>query len=129
MAKRKYENEELLDILREAGVLLGRLPTMRDFDGPDIPGLSRRPGSYTFKARFGSWSKALHAAFGKEAARVPVRGMADEAKLRRDLRALANELHRPPTAQEMSRFPGAHHANTYIRHYGSWKGAVQTLLD
>lgn len=128
MARRQYSDEDLIAIMREAAGTLKRIPTMSDFDQKRIPGLKRTPASYTYKTRFGRYSNALRKAFGPHEAHRQTNGLADEDKLVRDMKDLYARLGRVPTAAEMSAHPSAHHANTYIRHYGSWRQAVEHIL-
>lgn len=123
MARTTYTDLQLLDALRQAKATLGRVPSMRDVDrDPSLP------ASFTFKYRFGSYSEALRRAFGAGVElRAPAR-RADDAKLAADLRSLAERLGRSPSVSEMNGVRGAYHANTYIRHYGSWRNAVAEIL-
>lgn len=127
MGRKQYTNQDLIRIMRSAKKTLKRVPTIRDFDENRVPGM-KTPGSFTYKARFGSWSNALRKAFGVHAAHAQSTGLADDEKLRADMAKLAEKLGRPPTAVEMSAEPGTYHANTYIRHYGSWNRAVGSIL-
>ena len=127
MPEQRYTDKDLIRILRRAEKVLGRPPAIRDLDYQRVPGV-RMPGSFTYKARFGKWSEALRLAFGEHVAYAQSTGLADEAKLEADMKALAEKLGRTPVATEMSAEPGTYHANTYIRHYGSWNRAVGYIL-
>jgi hypothetical protein len=123
MGRQVYDDDQLLELLRAARAKLGRVPSMRDLDrDPDFP------ASFTYKSRFKTYSQALKLALGPgTAVRAPAR-KADDRRLRRELRALAKRLGRAPSVSELNAAPGMYHANTYIRHYGSWSQAVREIL-
>ena len=118
----RYTDEELIEELRELSRILGRVPTKRDLDGRNVPAYS------TYTVRFKSWANALRAAFTEPEVNARLRGLADDEKMRQDMIDLTIALDRPPTAREMTAHPGAYHANTYIRHYGSWARAVKAIV-
>jgi hypothetical protein len=89
--RRRYSDEEILGELRAAAERTGRSPTMREFAADE--GTAIHP--QTVIERFGSWNAAK-----RQAGLVPRRGLS-RADLVGLLRALGDELGRPPTARDL----------------------------
>jgi hypothetical protein len=91
--RRRYSDEQILDELRESARRLGRSPTMREFAEDQ----RSRVHPQTVIGRFGSWNAA------KRRAGLRARRFATREELLRDLRALGDELGRPPTGADLQR--------------------------
>ncbi len=128
--RKHWTREELIDMLKLCYEELGKIPSKRDLDLVEIQRLGV-PNYSTFLGRFGSWRKALTAAFPEPDVNRHVRRLADDEAMRADLKRVARILGRAPTVRDMIEFSEdeqVFHPNTYIRHYGSWKRAVQACL-
>lgn len=126
----EWTREELIEALAIARERLGKIPSKRDLDRAELVELGV-PGYSTYCSHFGSWRKALTHAFPEAEVNRHVRKLADDATMRADMRRVAQALGRPPTVQDMIKWGAGeniHHPNTYIRHYGSWKRAIEACL-
>jgi hypothetical protein len=114
--RRRYSDEEILGELRAAAERTGRSPTMREFAADE--GTAIHP--QTVIERFGSWNAAK-----RQAGLVPRRGLS-RADLVGLLRALGDELGRPPTARDLDehrdRMPSK---SLYWHTFGSLTGALR----
>jgi hypothetical protein len=114
--RRRYSDEEILRELRAAAERTGRSPTMREFAADE--GTAIHP--QTVIERFGSWNAAK-----RQAGLVPRRGLS-RADLVGLLRALGDELGRPPTARDLDehrdRMPSK---SLYWHTFGSLTGALR----
>lgn len=108
---------ELLDELSRMADVLHRPPTTAEMD---------ELGAYsasTYRRRFSSWEDALQeAGVGSTDPREKPNKISEE-KLLDELRALAADLGRSPTAAEMSK-EGSHSPATYLDRYGTWNAAL-----
>lgn len=121
--KCQYTDEELLDHIRSMAVRMGRPPSLREMDRDLLA-----PSAFTYKRRFPSWTHAVRLALGEETPVARAREKADNHKMVVDLRRLAARLGRAPSVNELNAEPGTYHANTYIRHYGTWLNAIEEIL-
>ncbi len=110
---------ELLDEISRMADVLNRPPTTTEMD--ELGEYS----SSTYRRRFGSWRTALEEA-GVGPTDRPQRGpnRIREDELLADLRALAADLGRSPTAEEMWK-RGPHSPATYLDRYGTWNAALE----
>jgi hypothetical protein len=77
----------------------------------------------TYISKFGSWNAALEAAGFSP--RTQGQQITDDA-LRSELKTLTEQLGQKPTTTDMSE-KGAYSPGTYIRRFGSWKEALESL--
>jgi hypothetical protein len=89
--RRRYTDEQILDELRASAARLGRSPTMREFAGD--PDATVHP--QTVIEHFGTWNAA------KRAAGLTPRRFISREELLDQLRTLAGELGRLPTARDL----------------------------
>jgi hypothetical protein len=89
--RRRYTDDQILEELRASATRLGRSPTMREFAAD--PDASVHP--QTVIEHFGSWNAA------KRAAGLTPRRFISREELLEQLRALAGELGRLPTARDL----------------------------
>lgn len=114
--RRRYGDEQILDELRASAARLGRSPTMREFAAD--PEAHVHP--QTVIEHFGTWNAAKRAA-----------GLAPRRFIRRDelldqLRALATELGRLPTARDLDTRRGRVASKSLIWHtFGSLSAALR----
>ena len=115
----KISEQELLDEISRMADVLHRPPTTTEMDELGEYSLS------TYLRRFGSWETALEeAGVGPTDRRQRPSNRIREETLLADLRALAADLGRPPTAEEMWK-RGAHSPATYLDRYDTWNGALE----
>jgi len=132
----RIPTEDLIDELQRLHDEVGRAPKIEEMKGE---------GEYwpsTYKKRFGSWSEALDAAFdhidaddlyasrmstNPEDPGTPGPHVSAE-ELIEDLRALADELDRVPTAADVVE-EGNHAIATYHRRFGWWGEAVEAAFE
>jgi hypothetical protein len=115
----RYSDERLLATLRTLAAELGRSPLVRDLrNRPNLPAPS------TYRERFGSWSAVLRAAGLKHCQSRGDLVYSDEYLLDA-LRALAAELGRSPTSNEMLARPDLPASGTYAHRFGSWNAALE----
>lgn len=117
--RRSISDRELLDEISRMADVLHRPPTSTEMDELGEYGLS------TYLRRFDSWKDALEAAGVGPADRPRERSnRIQKETLLDDLRALAAELGRPPTAEDMWQ-SGAHSPSTYLDRYDTWNAALE----
>jgi len=108
-----YSDEELLATLRGLAADLGEQPTAADLrDRDDVP------SARTYQDRFGSWTNALKAA-GFNA------GPVTESELIEQLQALADEVGRTPTIDDVNDDPRLPHRWTFADRFGSFSDALE----
>jgi hypothetical protein len=114
--RRRYSDDAILEELRACAARLGRSPTMGDFaaDG------QTRLHPQTVLKRFGSWNEA------KRRAGLSVRRFATRDELLGQLRALGDELGRPPTGRDLGARRGAAPSKSLVwRTFGSLSVALR----
>jgi hypothetical protein len=114
--RRRYTDEQILDELRASAVRLGRSPTMREFAAD--PEAAVHP--QTVIEHFGTWNAA------KRAAGLTPRRFISREELLEQLRALAGELGRVPTARDLDERRGRMASKSLIWHtFGSLAQALR----
>jgi Homing endonuclease associated repeat len=114
--RRRYSDEEILGTLRGCAERLGRSPTMRDLT--DDPEAKLHP--QTVVGRFGSWNAA------KRLAGLSARRYATRDELLDQLRALGDELGRPPTGQDLAAHRGRMPSKSLLwQTFGSLSAALR----
>jgi Homing endonuclease associated repeat len=114
--RRRYTDDEILDELRASAERLGKSPTMREF-GAD-PESNVHP--QTVIEHFGSWNAA------KRSAGLLPRRFATRDELLAALRALGEELQRPPTGADLDAHRGAVPSKSLYWHtFGSLTDALR----
>jgi HNH endonuclease len=114
--RRRYTNEQILDELRASAVRLGRSPTMREFAAD--PEAAVHP--QTVIEHFGTWNTA------KRAAGLTPRRFISRDDLLDQLRALAAELGRLPTARDVDERRRTMASKSLIWHtFGSLTAALR----
>jgi len=109
----EYSDADLLDGLRAVGEQADGCPTVADLrDRDDLPTYA------TYRRRFGSWADALAAA-GFETGDV---SKADCIQL---IRALAADLGRTPTHEDINEREDLPHVWTFQDRFGSWSAALE----
>lgn len=105
---------ELLEELRRVGTSMDSTPSLQDIDQEG------KFSSGTYKRSFGTWNAALAAA-GFEVNKE--HGIEPE-KLLADIERVAEELERPPSANEINVL-GEYDPGTYYNHFESWNAALE----
>lgn len=114
--RRRYTDEQILDELRASAARLGRSPTMREFAGD--PEAAVHP--QTVIEHFGTWNAA------KRAAGLTPRRFISRDELLDQLRALADELGRLPTARDLEERRRTMASKSLIWHtFGSLTAALR----
>jgi hypothetical protein len=114
--RRCYSNEQILAALKSSAERLGRSPTMREFERD--PGTRIHP--QTVIERFGSWNAA------KRLAGLRARRFATREELLAELRALGDELGRPPTGGDLQRRRATMPSKSLYWHvFGSLRNALR----
>ncbi|WP_327052844.1 homing endonuclease associated repeat-containing protein [Halomicrococcus gelatinilyticus] len=117
---RRLSDEDLLGEVRRLAAVLHRPPTTTEMDefGEYSPS--------TYRRRFGSWADALAAAGldPDERHRGSATGKIGERALLDDLRSLADDLGRSPTAEDVQE-RGEHSPATYLDRYETWNAALE----
>ena len=111
-----YSDEELLTHIRELATELGESPSMNQMSAAE-----GRPSGSTYRHRFDSWANAVQKA-GVEPTDQPNRYT--ETELLGHLRALANELGRPPTLEELNAADNRPSFKPFRRAFGTWNVAL-----
>ena len=109
--------EELVEAMQELARQLGRTPTKVEM---------RERGEFSEKPYirvFGSWGTAISAAELELGPRQRQQQNIDELTLLKEIRRLASELGRAPSAREMNCM-GKYSVTAYSYRYGSWNAAV-----
>ena len=114
--RRDWSDQDILDGLRRFAADHGRPPRYDDRVGL----LSTYPSPALVVTRLGPWSKALRKA-GLEPGNPPPVTHRDIVRALRDYR---REHHRSPTTTDWKRAGRRPHAETIIRHCGSWAAAI-----
>jgi len=115
--RRRYSDAQILDELRASAQRLGRSPTMREFAAD--PQTTVHP--QTVIEHFGSWNAA------KRSAGLLPRRFATRDELLAALRALGEELGRPPTAADLDAHRGAVPSKSLYWHtFGSLTDALRS---
>jgi Homing endonuclease associated repeat len=114
--RRRYTDEQILDELRASALRLGRSPTMREFAAD--PAASVHP--QTVIEHFGAWNAA------KRAAGLTPRRFISREELLEQLRVLASELGRLPTARDLEEHRRTMASKSLIWHtFGSLTAALR----
>jgi len=114
--RRRYTDEQILEELRTSAARLGRSPTMREFAGD--PDATVHP--QTVIEHFGTWNAA------KRAAGLTPRRFISRDELLDQLRALADELGRLPTARDLEERRRTMASKSLIWHtFGSLTAALR----
>ena len=114
--RRRYTNDQILDELRASAARLGRSPTMREFAAD--PDASVHP--QTVIEHFGTWNAA------KRAAGLTPRRFISREELLDQLRGLAAELGRLPTARDLEERRRTMASKSLVWHtFGSLTGALR----
>ena len=114
--RRRYSDAQIRDELRASAQRLGRSPTMREFAAD--PQTTVHP--QTVIEHFGSWNAA------KRSAGLLPRRFATRDELLAALRALGEELGRPPTAADLDAHRGAVPSKSLYWHtFGSLTDALR----
>ena len=114
--RRRYTNEQILEELRASAFRLGRSPTMREFAGD--PSAAVHP--QTVIEHFGTWNAA------KRAAGLTPRRFISREELLDQLRGLADELGRLPTARDLEERRRTMASKSLIWHtFGSLTAALR----
>ena len=114
--RKRYSDEQLLAELRASADRLGRSPTMREFAADEASPVHPQ----TLVERFGSWNAAK-----RRAGLVP-RRFATREELLAVLRALGDELGRPPTARDLDERRGTLPSKSLYWHtFGSLADALR----
>jgi hypothetical protein len=114
--RKRYSDAQILGELKECAERLGRSPTMREFSAD--PKTTVHP--QTVIEHFGSWNAAK-----REAGLVP-RRFATRAELVGQLRALGEELGRPPSARDLDERKGSVPSKSLYWHtFGSLTNALR----
>jgi hypothetical protein len=114
--RKRYSDEQILDELRGCAERLGKSPTMREFSADARTTVHPQ----TVIEHFGSWNAA------KRAAGLVPRRFATRAELLGLLRALGEELGRPPTARDIDEHKGRMPSKSLYWHtFGSLANALR----
>ncbi len=114
--RRRYSDEEILAELRACAERIGRSPTMREFEGDR----RARVHPQTVIERFGTWNGA------KRLAGLRARRFATREELLDELRALGEELGRPPNGGDLQRRrPAMPSKSLYWHTFGSLRNALR----
>jgi len=112
-------NADLIDALQELADELGESPTTHQMDEHG------RYWSKVYRDRFGSWGDALDAA-GLDPIDHNVSRRVSDEDLLDELERLDNAVDGTPTSTQMKE-KGAYSPDTYWRHFGSWRAAVDEV--
>jgi len=118
MTANNYDQSELLEALQDLAAERDKRPTKAMVTSDSEYSV------YAYKTEFGSWRNALEAA-GIEwstNARIP------DEELLSEIRRLANELEKRPTAREMDA-DGQYASATYQFRFGAWSTAVEKAFE
>lgn len=114
--RRRYTDDDLLKLLKEAAERLGRAPKSSEAAG--IKGL---PSPLTYQKRFGSWKESLHKA-GLTSTR---KARYSDDELLAALHRVAERLGRTPRIEDMVGMKEFPHPATYRLRFGSWRSALK----
>jgi len=110
-------DEDLLTELWELADKLEKTPTYTEMNNQG------KHGSRTYVRRFGSWNAALETAGLDSRSSSTI----SDDELIAELRRLADELERQPSARDMDEY-GEYASATYQRHFGSWSATLETAF-
>jgi HNH endonuclease len=114
--RRRYTDDEILAELKSSAARLGRSPTMREFEQDR----HARMHPQTVIERFGTWNTA------KRLAGLRPRRFATREELLAELRALGEELGRPPTGGDLQRRRATMPSKSLYWHtFGSLRNALR----
>jgi Homing endonuclease associated repeat len=114
--RRRYSDEQILAELKASAERLGRSPTMRELDRDR----GTRIHPQTVIERFGTWNAA------KRLAGLRPRRFATREELLAELRALGEELGRPPTGGDLQRRRATMPSKSLYWHvFGSLRNALR----
>jgi Homing endonuclease associated repeat len=114
--RRRYSDEEIIAALQACAQRLGRSPTMREFERDR----QSRIHPQTVIERFGTWNAA------KRRAGLRARRFATREELLDELRALGDELGRPPNGGDLQRRrPAVPSKSLYWHKFGSLRNALR----
>lgn len=114
--RRRYSDDQILDELRACAERLGRSPTMREFSADPLTQVHPQ----TVIEHFASWNRA------KRAAGLVPRRFATKEELLAQLRALGDELGRPPTGRDLRERRDAMPSKSLLWHtFGSLTDALK----
>ena len=114
--RRRYSDEQILGELKASAERLGRSPTMREFERDR----GTRVHPQTVIERFGTWNAA------KRLAGLRARRFATREELLAELRALGEELGRPPTGGDLQRRRASMPSKSLYWHvFGSLRNALR----
>ncbi|HZO49702.1 MAG TPA: hypothetical protein VFB26_06110, partial [Gaiellaceae bacterium] len=114
--RRRYTDEQILGELRASAERLGRSPTMREFAADP----EARVHPQTVIEHFGTWNAA------KRAAGLTPRRFISREELLEQLRRLAAELGRLPTARDLEQRRGSVASKSLVWHtFGSLTAALR----
>ncbi len=114
--RRRYTDDQILEELRASAARLGRSPTMREFAADPVATVHPQ----TVIEHFGTWNAA------KRAAGLTPRRFISREELLEQLRSLAGELGRLPTARDLEERRRTMASKSLIWHtFGSLTGALR----
>ena len=114
--RRRYSDDQILGELRACAERLGRSPTMREFSADPLTHVHPQ----TVIEHFASWNRA------KRAAGLVPRRFATKEELLAQLRALGEELGRPPTGRDLRERRDAMPSKSLLWHtFGSLTDALK----
>jgi hypothetical protein len=114
--RRRYTDDQILEELRASAARLGRSPTMREFAADPVATVHPQ----TVIEHFGTWNAA------KRAAGLTPRRFISREELLEQLRSLAAELGRLPTARDLEERRRTMASKSLIWHtFGSLTGALR----
>ena len=117
--RRRWSDEEMLEMLRQVAKKLGRSPLRKDI--VKVPGVM--PCSQAFCDRFGGWRKALERA-GLKRHYYYKRNLSDE-DLIQAIKDLAEEVHRVPTVADLEKSNGKPSHATFMKRFRTWDNALK----
>lgn len=116
MEKKKYPRDFLLTELKRVAKLLGKIPTMDEFNQKsDI-------AAVTLAKRFNGWNSALSSAgFDPKKSRLTYQ----DIDMIEELKRIANELNRTPSTTEFDQMSSLSSSTLILRFGGSWEKACR----
>lgn len=117
MEKRRYPREFLLAELKRVAKLLGKVPTMEEFDKES------KIAAVTLAKRFNGWRAALSSAgFDPDKSRITYQ----DIEMIEELLRVATELERTPSTTEFDQMSSMSSSTLIQRLGGSWESACRT---
>lgn len=114
--QKRYDDDELVQLLQEAAEELGHAPTQREIIDKD-----EHPYPQTYMSHFGSWNNALEEA-GLEPNAV---GSYEKEELLDRLKDLADEIGHTPSKKEIADSDEHPSPRAYRYNFGTWTNAVE----